>query len=109
MVLAAYGIGPIFPTSAGLASVIMPRIAGTAMSYAMGIGFAGLLVIPPSVGYVSSAVGGNAGNVRAGQMAVLGVSIVILLLHIALTLRERKRAMAGDGALQIETAAVNTK
>jgi fucose permease len=109
MALAGFGMGPIFPTSVGLASVIMPRIAGTAMSYAMGIGFAGLLVIPPSVGYVSNAVGGFAGNVRAGLMAVLGASSVMLLLHITLILRERKRAMAGDGALQIETAAVNTK
>jgi MFS family permease len=37
----------------------------------MGIGFAGLLVIPPAVGYVSSAVGGDAGNLRAGLVAIM--------------------------------------
>ena len=58
IVLAGIGMGPIFPTSVGLASVIVPRIAGTAMSWVMGIGFAGLLVIPPSVGYISDRVGG---------------------------------------------------
>ncbi|HET9533321.1 MAG TPA: MFS transporter, partial [Blastocatellia bacterium] len=63
LVAAGFGMGPIFPTSVGLASVIVPRIAGTAMSWVMGIGFAGLLLIPPAVGYVSNAVGGQAGDV----------------------------------------------
>ncbi len=84
------GMGPIFPTSVGLASVIVPKIAGTAMSWVMGIGFAGLLVIPPSVGYISSAVGGEAGDVRTGLLAVLAASIVMLLLHITLALRQRR-------------------
>ena len=84
-------MGPIFPTSVGLASVMMPRIAGTAMSLVMGIGFAGLLVIPPAVGYVSSAVGGAAGDVRTGLIAVITASIIMLLLHVLLTLRELRR------------------
>src|SRR3989442_3105680 len=62
VIAAGFGMGPIFPTSVGLASVMMPRIAGTAMSLVMGIGFAGLLVIPPAVGYVSGAVGGGVGG-----------------------------------------------
>src|SRR5260370_14253665 len=68
LIAAGFGMGPIFPTSVGLASVMMPRIAGTAMSLVMGIGFAGLLVIPPAVGYVSSAVGGGVGG-SAGRVA----------------------------------------
>lgn len=85
------GMGPIFPTSVGLASVIVPRIAGTAMSWVMGIGFAGLLVIPPAVGYVSDAVGGERGDIRAGLRAVLVATVLMFLLHIALMLRERRR------------------
>ena len=88
------GMGPIFPTSVGLASAIAPRIAGTAMSWVMGIGFAGLLVIPPAVGYISEAVGGQRGDVRKGLLFVLGAVVLMLLLHIALMLRERKRASA---------------
>jgi fucose permease len=88
------GMGPIFPTSVGLASAIAPRIAGTAMSWVMGIGFAGLLVIPPAVGYISEAVGGEKGDVRKGLLFVLGAVVLMLLLHIALMLRERKRANA---------------
>jgi MFS family permease len=84
-------MGPIFPTSVGLASVMMPRIAGTAMSLVMGIGFAGLLLIPPAVGYVSSAVGGAAGDVRTGLIAVITASIIMLLLHVLLALRELRR------------------
>ena len=73
---------------------MMPRIAGTAMSLAMGIGFAGLLIIPPAVGYVSSAAGGAVGDVRTGLVAVMAASVVMLLLHILLTLRERRRSRA---------------
>jgi fucose permease len=91
LIIAGFGMGPIFPTSVGLASVMMPRIAGTAMSLVMGIGFAGLLLIPPAVGYVSSAVGGVAGDVRTGLIAVITASIIMLLLHVLLTLRELRR------------------
>src|SRR5450756_1180536 len=55
LVATGFGMGPIFPTSVGLASVMAPRISGTAMSLVMGVGFAGLLLIPPAVGYVSDA------------------------------------------------------
>jgi fucose permease len=89
LIAAGFGMGPIFPTSVGLASVMMPKIAGTAMSLVMGVGFAGLLVIPPAVGYVSSAVGGPNGNVRSGLTVVLGASVIMLILHIVLMLRER--------------------
>ena len=88
------GMGPIFPTSVGLASVIVPRIAGTAMSWVMGIGFAGLLVIPPAVGYISDAVGGQKGDVRTGLKAVLAATVLMLLFHLALMIRERKRRAA---------------
>jgi len=91
LIVAGFGMGPIFPTSVGLASVMMPRIAGTAMSLVMGIGFAGLLLIPPAVGYLSNAVGGSAGDVRTGLMAVITASIIMLLLHVLLTLRELRR------------------
>ena len=91
LIVAGFGMGPIFPTSVGLASVMMPRIAGTAMSLVMGIGFAGLLLIPPAVGYLSSAVGGAAGDVRTGLIAVITASIIMLLLHVLLTLRELRR------------------
>jgi fucose permease len=89
LIAAGFGMGPIFPTSVGLASVMNPRIAGTAMSWVMGVGFAGLLVIPPAVGYVSSAVGGSVGNVRTGLTAVIIASVVMLVLHALLLLRER--------------------
>ena len=92
LIAAGFGMGPIFPTSVGLASVMNPRIAGTAMSWVMGVGFAGLLVIPPAVGYVSSAVGGSVGNVRTGLIAVIVASVVMLLLHALLLLRERGKA-----------------
>ena len=82
------GMGPIFPTSVGLASVIVPRIAGTAMSWVMGIGFAGLLAIPPAVGYISSAAG-EAGDVRKGLIAVLTAAVVMLALHIILSIKQR--------------------
>jgi fucose permease len=91
LIVAGFGMGPIFPTSVGLASVMMPRIAGTAMSLVMGTGFAGLLLIPPAVGYVSSAVAGAAGDVRTGLIAVITASIIMLLLHVLLTLRELRR------------------
>lgn len=91
LIAAGFGMGPIFPTSVGLASVMNPRISGTAMSWVMGIGFAGLLVIPPAVGYVSSAVGGSQGNVRTGLTAVIVASVVMLLLHVLLLFRERGR------------------
>jgi fucose permease len=85
---AGFGMGPTFPTSVGLASLMMPRIAGTAMSWLMGIGFAGLLLIPPAVGYVSSAAGGPAGDLRTGLTAVMAASVLMLLLHILLAIRE---------------------
>ncbi len=93
LIAAGFGMGPIFPTSVGLASVMTPRIAGTAMSLVMGIGFAGLLLIPPAVGYVSSAVGGPAGDVRIGLMTVVAASVMMLLLHVLLALRERRRLL----------------
>ncbi len=93
LIAAGFGMGPIFPTSVGLASVMTPRIAGTAMSLVMGIGFAGLLLIPPAVGYVSSAVGGPAGDVRIGLMTVVAASVMMLLLHVLLALRERRRSL----------------
>jgi len=92
LMAAGFGMGPIFPTSVGLASLMMPRMAGTAMSTVMGVGFAGLLVIPPAVGYLSSAVGGSAGDVRTGLIVVIAASVVMLVLHVFLSLRERKLA-----------------
>jgi fucose permease len=85
------GMGPIFPTSVGLASAIVPRIAGTAMSWVMGIGFAGLLVIPPAVGYISEASGGQKGDIRKGLLAVLGATILMFVLHLLLMFVRRKR------------------
>lgn len=90
LMAAGFGMGPTFPTSVGLASVMMPRMAGTAMSLVMGIGFAGLLLIPPAVGYVSSAAGGAAGDVRTGLMTVIAASAVMLVLHVLLFLRSRE-------------------
>ena len=90
LIAAGFGMGPIFPTSVGLASVMMPKVAGTAMSLVMGVGFAGLLVIPPAVGYMSSAVGGPAGDVRTGLVTVIAASVVMLLLHLVLAIRQRK-------------------
>ena len=101
-------MGPIFPTSVGLTSVMVPRIAGTAMSLVMGVGFAGLLLIPPAVGYLSAAVGGVAGNVRAGLVVVLAASVTMLLLHIVLTWRERRLAGISEAALEMEAAAAET-
>lgn len=100
LILAGFGMGPIFPTSVGLASVMIPRIAGTAMSLVMGIGFAGLLLIPPAVGYVSNAVGGAAGNVRTGLMTVIAASVIMLVLHVLLTFRERRRSFLSESALE---------
>ena len=105
LIAAGFGMGPIFPTSVGLASVMMPRIAGTAMSLVMGIGFAGLLLIPPAVGYISSAVGGQAGDVRTGLVAVMAASVVMLLLHILLILRERRRSFVSEDALEMSATA----
>jgi fucose permease len=96
LIAAGFGMGPIFPTSVGLASMMMPRIAGTAMSLVMGVGFAGLLAIPPAVGYISNAFGGPAGDVRTGLLAVIAASIVMLLLHIALTVRSRRSTVAAE-------------
>lgn len=90
LVAAGFGMGPIFPTSVGLASTMMPRIAGTAMSLVMGIGFAGLLVIPPAVGYVSNAAGGASGDVRTGLVAVIAASCVMWILHVLLCIRDRR-------------------
>lgn len=109
LILSGFGMGPIFPTSVGLASVMVPRIAGTAMSLVMGIGFAGLLLIPPAVGYLSSALGGEAGDVRAGLMAVLAAAVAMLLLHVALTWRERRRASMSEATLEMEPAVAETK
>lgn len=80
-----FGMGPIFPTSVGLASVMAPRIAGTAMSLVMGVGFAGLLLIPPAVGYLSDARGGD---LRTGLLVVLAAAIVMLILHAVLAMRQ---------------------
>jgi fucose permease len=104
-VIAGFGMGPIFPTSVGLASMIVPRIAGTAMSWVMGIGFAGLLLIPPAVGYVSSAVGGDAGDVRTGLMVVLAASALMLLLHIVLAARERRGRKQSEAEIEVEAPA----
>src|SRR5260370_21523193 len=49
LIVAGIGMGPIFPTSVGLPSVMMPRTARPPMSLAMGIGFPRLLLIPPAV------------------------------------------------------------
>jgi fucose permease len=100
LIAAGVGMGPIFPTSVGLASVMMPRIAGTAMSLVMGIGFAGLLVIPPAVGYLSSAAGGATGDVRSGLVIVMAASVAMLFLHIILTLRERRRSSVSEEVLE---------
>lgn len=100
LIVAGFGMGPIFPTSVGLASVMMPKIAGTAMSLVMGIGFAGLLVIPPAVGYVSSAVGGDTGNLRAGLVAIMAACVLMLAFHILLTLRESRRSFLPEDALE---------
>jgi fucose permease len=89
LIAAGFGMGPVFPTSVGLASAMMPRIAGTAMSLVMGVGFAGLLVIPPAVGYISSAVGGD---VRTGLIVVIAATVVMLILHAVLMLRERRES-----------------
>jgi len=56
----------------------------------MGVGFAGLLVIPTAVGYISSAVGGGAGDVRSGLIVVIAASVLMFLLHVLLMLRERR-------------------
>ncbi len=106
LIAAGFGMGPIFPTSVGLASLMMPRASGTAMSLVMGVGFAGLLLIPPAVGYISAAAGGEAGDVRAGLRAVIAASFVMLLLHVALTLRERGRASVSEDELESEVASV---
>ena len=104
LIAAGFGMGPIFPTSVGLASVMMPRMAGTAMSLVMGVGFAGLLLIPPAVGYISTAVGGEVGDVRKGLLAVMAASIVMLLLHALLAWRERRLAYLREDELEREAA-----
>jgi fucose permease len=106
LIAAGFGMGPIFPTTVGLAAMMMPRIAGTAMSLVMGVGFAGLLAIPPAVGYISSWVGGAEGNVRKGLVAVIAASILMLLLHLVLTLRERRNPVAGEGLRHTSAAVV---
>lgn len=102
LMAAGFGMGPIFPTSVGLASIMMPRTAGTAMSLVMGVGFAGLLVIPPSVGYVSNALGGDAGNLRAGLVAIMAASVMMLALHVLLALRERRHSILAKDGLERE-------
>jgi len=91
LILSGFGMGPIFPTSVGLASIMVPRIAGTAMSLTMGVGFAGLLLIPPAVGYLSAAVGSTGGDVRAGLTVVVAAAIAMLVLHLILSFREWRR------------------
>lgn len=105
LIAAGFGMGPIFPTSVGLASVMTPRTAGTAISLVMGVGFAGLLLIPPAVGYISAAAGGQEGDVRTGLMAVIAASVIMLLLHFVLTLRERKLASVSEDELEAAAAA----
>lgn len=105
LLAAGFGMGPIFPTSVGLASMMTPRTAGTAISLVMGVGFAGLLLIPPAVGYISAAAGGEAGDVRSGLIAVMAASVAMLLLHIVLTLRKRKLASLGEDELEAKAAA----
>jgi fucose permease len=104
LIAAGFGMGPIFPTSVGLASVMMPRMAGTAMSLVMGVGFAGLLLIPPAVGYISTAVGGEVGDVRTGLLAVMAASVVMLLLHVLLIWRERRLTRLSEDELEKEVA-----
>jgi fucose permease len=104
LIAAGFGMGPIFPTSVGLASVMMPRMAGTAMSLVMGVGFAGLLLIPPAVGYISTAVGGEVGDVRTGLLAVMAASVVMLLLHLLLAWRERRLTRLSEDELEKEAA-----
>jgi fucose permease len=106
LIAAGFGMGPIFPTSVGLASVMMPGMAGTAMSLLMGVGFAGLLLIPPAVGYISTAAGGDAGDVRTGLIAVMAASVVMLLLHAILAWRERRLTYASEDTLEISAAEV---
>jgi fucose permease len=105
LLAAGFGMGPIFPTSVGLASMMTPRTAGTAISLVMGVGFAGLLLIPPAVGYISAAAGGEAGDVRTGLMAVVAASVVMLLLHVVLTLRKRRLASTSEDELEEKAAA----
>ncbi|HKV40056.1 MAG TPA: MFS transporter [Blastocatellia bacterium] len=105
VLIGGIGMGPIFPTSVGLASVIVPRIAGSAMSWVMGIGFAGLLVIPPAVGYISEWSGGKVGDVRTGLLAVLTASAIMLVLHIVLSIRDRWLAVR-SAAAQLEPSTV---
>ncbi len=102
LIAAGFGMGPIFPTSVGLASVMMPRMAGTAMSLVMGVGFAGLLLIPPAVGYISTAAGGEVGDVRTGLLAVMAASVVMLLLHALLAWRERRLTYLREDELELE-------
>ena len=104
LIATGFGMGPIFPTSVGLASVMMPRMAGTAMSLVMGVGFAGLLLIPPAVGYISTAVGGEVGDVRTGLLAVMAASILMLLLHALLAWRERRLTFLREDELEKEAA-----
>lgn len=87
LIATGFGMGPIFPTSVGLASVMAPRIAGTAMSLVMGVGFAGLLLIPPAVGYLSDARGGD---LRAGLMIVFAAAVAMLVLHLVLAMQRRR-------------------
>lgn len=105
LIAAGFGMGPIFPTSVGLASLMTPRTAGTAISLVMGVGFAGLLVIPPSVGFISAAVGGEEGDVRTGLFVVVAASVIMLLLHAALTVRERRLASLSEAELEATAAA----
>jgi len=100
LMAAGFGMGPIFPTSVGLASVMMPRMSGTAMSLVMGIGFAGLLLIPPAVGYISTAAGGETGDVRTGLFVIIAASAMMLLLHVILVLRERRLAGLREDVLE---------
>jgi hypothetical protein len=64
------------------------------MSWVMGIGFMGLLVIPPAVGKISYRVGGDKGDIRTGLLAVLAATAVMLVLHLLLMFVRRKRREA---------------
>ena len=50
----------------------------------------------------SSAVGGDAGNLRAGLVAIMAASVVMLALHVLLTLRELRRSFLAEDALETE-------
>ncbi|MCA1601204.1 MAG: hypothetical protein LC776_06035, partial [Acidobacteria bacterium] len=44
----------------------------------------------------------DAGNLRAGLVAIMAASLVMLALHVLLTLRERRRSFLSEDALERE-------